>query len=131
MTHDSTPPDAASAGEPAATDAAALERLKRFGGDKLLDEMIALFIANAPTRIASARSAVDARDPGAAELAFHSLKASSAQLGAMRMQRISEAGERAAHAGDIDEIARLVTGLEQEYEQVHAWLSGPRTPVIA
>ena len=72
----------------ASTDAASLERLKRFGGGKLLGEMISLFVGSAPERIAAARAGLDVGDAKATEMALHSLKSSSAQLGALQMQRL-------------------------------------------
>ena len=109
------------------TDAAALERLKRFGGGKLLGEMISLFISTAPVRIGAARAGVDAKDANAAEMALHSLKSSSAQLGALRMQRLSEHGEAIARKGDLDGVAQLVHELETEFPHVQRWLERART----
>jgi HPt (histidine-containing phosphotransfer) domain-containing protein len=108
------------------TDPAALERLHRFGGGKLLGEMIALFLASAPERLAAARAGLEGGDVPAAELALHSLKSSSAQLGALRMQRLSEQGEHLARAGNIDIVSLLVSDLETEYEQVRRWLERVR-----
>lgn len=107
-------------------DQAALDRLKRFGGGKLLREMISLFLAAAPERLAAARSAAEAGDAAPAELALHSLKSSSAQLGAPRMQQLSERGEQLAKAGALGEVARVVAELETEFAQVHAWLTRVR-----
>lgn len=104
------------------TDAAALERLKRFGGGKLLREMIALFLAAAPERIDAARGAGARGDASAVEAALHSLKSSSAQLGAMRMQRLSQQGEQRAHEGSIDDLSRLVAELDREFALVRTWL---------
>ena len=109
------------------TDPAALDRLKRFGGVKLLGEMIALFLAAAPERIAAARAGTDAGDAPAAELALHSLKSSSAQLGAMRMQRLSEQGEQLARAGNLSIVGFLVQDLDEEFARVETWLNGVRT----
>src|SRR5688572_26237458 len=63
--------------ESPATDASALERLQRFGGGSLLHRMIDLFLAAAPARLESTRGACERGDCAAAELALHSLKASS------------------------------------------------------
>jgi HPt (histidine-containing phosphotransfer) domain-containing protein len=104
------------------TDDAALERLKRFGGVKLLGEMISLFLSTAPVRIDAARTAVEARDANEAEMAMHSLKSSSAQLGALRMQRLCEQGEADSRRGDIDAVAQLVHDLEAEFPNVRRWL---------
>jgi HPt (histidine-containing phosphotransfer) domain-containing protein len=107
-------------------DQSALDRLQRFGGGKLLREMIALFLAAAPERIAAARAGVEGGDAPAAELALHSLKSSSAQLGAMRMQRLCEQGEQLAHAGTLDIVALLVHDLEEELVEVQRWLTSVR-----
>jgi HPt (histidine-containing phosphotransfer) domain-containing protein len=115
-------PEGENAAEAPSFDPAALDRLKRFGGPKLLGEMIALFLDAAPERIAAARRGSDAGDAAAAELALHSLKSSSAQLGAMRMQRLSEQGEQLARDRSLTTVGALVRDLEQEFVQVKHWL---------
>jgi HPt (histidine-containing phosphotransfer) domain-containing protein len=117
---------AGAAGELPSTDMASLERLKRFGGGKLLSEMISLFIEAAPERIAAARAGVAAKNINATEMALHSLKSSSAQLGAMKMQRLSEAGERLAHSGTLDGVASIVQDLESEFPRIQQWLERSR-----
>ena len=114
-----------------ATDDASLERLRRFGGGKLLGEMIALFVSAAPERISAARAGVAARDAHATEQAMHSLKSSAAQLGALRMQRLCEQAETLARAGSVDQIAALVQNLEEEFPRVQSWLERARQPEVA
>ena len=114
-----------------ATDDASLERLKRFGGGKLLSEMIALFCSAAPERISAARAGVTASDAHATDQAMHSLKSSSAQLGALRMQRLCEQAETLARSGSVDQIAALVQDLEEEFPRVQSWLERARQPEIA
>jgi HPt (histidine-containing phosphotransfer) domain-containing protein len=114
-----------------ATDASALDRLKRFGGGKLLREMIALFLAAAPERIAAVRLGQLAADAPAAELALHSLKSSAAQLGAMRLQRLSERGERLAKGERLDDLPILIQELEEELARVRDWLVRARDEGIA
>jgi HPt (histidine-containing phosphotransfer) domain-containing protein len=109
------------------TDPTALDRLKRFGGGKLLGEMISLFLSTAPERIGAARAGLEARDASATEMAMHSLKSSSAQLGALRMQRLCERGEKLAHEGALDSVAEVMQGLETEYPRVQTWLERART----
>jgi hypothetical protein len=60
-------------------------------------------------------------------MALHSLKSSSAQLGAMKMQRLSEAGERLAHAGTLVGIESIVQDLESEFPRIQQWLEGSLT----
>jgi HPt (histidine-containing phosphotransfer) domain-containing protein len=111
----------ADAEEPA-NDASALDRLKRFGGGKLLTEMIALFLTVAPERVAAARQAHQAGDLPTLERALHSLKGSAAQLGARRLQRLSERGERLAGLGTVAGVPILVQELDEELARVCEWL---------
>jgi two-component system sensor histidine kinase/response regulator len=104
------------------TDPAALDRLRRFGGGKLLGEMIALFLVAAPERIGTARSAAAQGDAESAERALHSLKSSAAQLGALRLQRLSERGEHQVRAGSLAGVGALATELGEELSRVEAWL---------
>ncbi|MDB4890113.1 MAG: two-component hybrid sensor and regulator [Gemmatimonadetes bacterium] len=113
------------------TDEAALERLKRFGGGKLLGEMISLFLEAAPERINAAKDGVVANDVKATEMALHALKSSSAQLGAMRMQRLCERGETLARSGTLENVAGLVSSLEEEFPRVQSWLERARRPEVA
>lgn len=113
------------------TDQAALDRLKRFGGGKLLGEMISLFLSTAPERIAAARAGLDAADAAATEMALHSLKSSAAQLGAMRMQRLSERGELLARAGTLTDVPALMQELDNEFPRVQTWLERARNTETA
>lgn len=116
-------PRHATDGEHASTDSAALDRLRRFGGGKLLRDMIALFLVAAPERLAAARSALAAENVGGAELALHSLKSSSAQLGAMRMHHLCDEGERRTREGSLDGVPALIDELEHEFSRVREWLT--------
>ena len=109
-----------------ATDPTSLDRLKRFGGGKLLNEMIALYLSAAPERIGAAKAGLQAHDANAREMALHSLKSSSAQLGAMQMQRLSERGERLAHAATLEDVTGIVRDLEEEFPRVQTWLERAR-----
>lgn len=113
------------------TDEAALERLKRFGGGKLLGEMITLFLEAAPERINAALAGLAANDVKATEMALHALKSSSAQLGAMRMQRLCERGEALARSGTLENVRGLVSSLEEEFPRVQSWLERARRPEVA
>lgn len=109
------------ADEPA-FDTAALDRLKRFGGDTLLGKMIALFLEAAPARLEVAREALARNEIAEVELALHSLKSSSAQLGALRMQRLSAKGEQQARARSVEGLRVLTDELDQELARVREWL---------
>jgi HPt (histidine-containing phosphotransfer) domain-containing protein len=109
-----------------ATDGTALDRLRRFGGASLLGKMIDLFLVAAPERIEAASRAATAGDAEGVERALHALKSSSAQLGAMRMQRMSEEGEHRARSGSLDGVGELMSALEEELARVREWLLSAR-----
>jgi HPt (histidine-containing phosphotransfer) domain-containing protein len=109
--------------EQPAVDPEALARLERFGGQALLREMAALYLANAPERIAAVEAALAADDVIAAEYALHSLKSSSAQLGALRLARLCEAGEQITRGGRLGGVADVTEAAHEELERVTAWLT--------
>ena len=109
-----------------ATDFHALARLERFGGRKLLNEMIALFLESARDRLAAAAAGVAAADAAATENALHALKSSSAQLGASRLSRLCEEGESLARAGTLVSMVELLDASREELSLVEAWLNKVR-----
>ena len=104
------------------TDPQALARLNRWGGDKLIREMTALFRTEVPTRLLAAREAVRDGQCVAAERAAHSLKSSCAQLGAARMRALSERVEVLSAAGTLGSVGALLDLLEQEFADFKEWL---------
>jgi len=109
------------------TDPAALDRLRRFGGSKLLGDMIMLFLEAMPLRLAAARRGFVRSDAPVVEHELHALKSSAAQLGALRMHRLTKEGERLAHAGTLDGMAEILDALDVEMPRVRAWLTEART----
>lgn len=105
--------------------ARALERLRRFGGDSLLRDMIDLFLEHAPKRIAGSRQALAVNDLAPIRLSVHSLVASCAQLGAERMRRLSAEAEQAV-ADDPGALAGLLEALEREFAIVRPMLVAAR-----
>jgi HPt (histidine-containing phosphotransfer) domain-containing protein len=103
-------------------DPSALVRLERFGGKKLLRELVALFQVAAPERVSAARLAALSGDVSGAELALHSLKSSAAQLGATRLSRLSEEGEVLTRAGTLEGVDEIIRELSDELVRVQEWL---------
>lgn len=104
-------------------DAAALDRLYRWGGTTLLQKLVQLFLRLAPDRIAAIRAAAAAGDARATEAAAHLLGSGCAQLGGMRMQRISLRIERLAGEGNLAPVPPLASELEDEFARLSAWLT--------
>lgn len=111
---------------PARFDSDAIARLRRFGGDALLFQMIDLVVAAAPGRLAAAREGVARGDAAAARAALHALKSSAGQLGAVTAQALCERGERLAGAGDVAAVAALMPLLETESTAMLEWLASIR-----
>jgi HPt (histidine-containing phosphotransfer) domain-containing protein len=112
--------------QPPLVDDAALDRLRSFGGEKLVKGMIELFVQNAPTKAADAREALDCGDAGALRSALHALKSSAGQLGAATVHQACIAGEELASRGELSECASHVQRIEadlpracRELEQIH------------
>jgi HPt (histidine-containing phosphotransfer) domain-containing protein len=74
-----------------------------------------------------AREALAAGDLDTVGRAGHSLKSSSAQLGALRMQRIARAIEVRADAGDADAVVPLMDQLDAAFAEHARWLRSATT----
>jgi len=95
-------------------EAGALQRLRGFGGDKLVLGMVELFVQNAPRRAAEAREALDCGDAAGVRAALHSLKSSAGQLGAATVYAACIAGEELASRGELSECTAHVERIEQD-----------------
>lgn len=105
---------------PAVLDGAAVERLRRMGGGRLLRGMIELFLQHGPARVAAIRAAAETGDAAAMEFAAHTLKSSAGNLGAFALQASAERLEQEAVAGRIDRNTALQ--VPEQYEQCAAAL---------
>lgn len=109
-------------------DGAAIDRLRRFGGDALLKGMIELFVASAPGRAGDAREALDCGDAAALRGALHGLKSSAGQLGARSVYEACVAGEEHASRGDLaacaPQVARIEADLPPACHQLQTLISG-------
>ncbi|MEX2467717.1 MAG: Hpt domain-containing protein [Gemmatimonadota bacterium] len=93
-------------------DPQALERLREWGGDKLVGQMIRLFISNAGQRMDQIRTGVSEDQIRDAEMGAHSLKSSAANLGAERVRELAATIELAASDGDMVPIRECLPELE-------------------
>lgn len=89
-------------------DASALARLSEWGGQKLVTQMVKLYIENTHARLAQIDAGL--AEGGVlreAEMAAHSLKSSAANVGARRVSEISAQTEDAAERGDTERVREL------------------------
>ncbi len=103
-------------------DPAALERLRKWGGDKLAGQMVRLFLDNSGRRMDQIRAGAAGGDAPEAEKGSHSLKSSAANVGALVVQGLACEIESAAAGGDMGAVRTIVPGLEDAYSQAIAAL---------
>lgn len=101
--------------QPDALDPEAIDRLRDWGGERLLGQMIRLFLENSAQRMDQIRTGRDGTDLSEAGRGAHSLKSSAANVGAQRVRDLAAAMERLCNDGHRDEFLTLVPELEQAY----------------
>jgi HPt (histidine-containing phosphotransfer) domain-containing protein len=90
------------------------------GDDSFVAELAAAYLAEGPDYIRALEDAVERADVAAAVRPAHTLKSSSASLGAMRLSEISRGIEHAAREGSSDGLAEAVQDLKAAWEQTVA-----------
>jgi HPt (histidine-containing phosphotransfer) domain-containing protein len=100
-------------------DSTALQLLERVGGRTLVREMVALFLREAPRRIATARDGLERGDLAVVQGAAHALKSSAGQMGARTVQEISTHLEMST---DPHVMAEWLGQLPGELERYTVWL---------
>lgn len=93
---------------------------------ELLDEstmrdVVALFVASAPSRLTSAREGLATGDTSRAATALHTLRSGCGQLGARRLEELCAAGEQMAKHGDIAAALARLSDVLLEYDRCLEW----------
>lgn len=97
-------------------DETAFGRLRKLGGDDFLAKMIDLFLENTPQRMETIRAGEKDGNLEQIRQAAHSLKSSAGNLGARRLQELSERVEHLA----VEQKGDLLTPLLRELDGVFA-----------
>jgi PAS domain S-box-containing protein len=118
-------PDAAAVpspdGEGDVLDTSAIERIRdmeRRGAARLLERLIATYLTTAAKLVADVERALERDDAPALRQAVHTLKSSSANLGATRLARHCAALESLARAGRVLTARQDWPAARDEYERV-------------
>ncbi len=116
-------------------DPAAIERLRRLGGEKFLGEMIALFLDYAAKKVAEAVHAQAAGDLAGVQKAVHPVKSSAGNVGAARVQALAtrlemqaKEGAAAALPASVAELTEAFAAASIELKAVLATLADPALP---
>ena len=99
---------------------ASLRELQEEGEPDLLNELIEQFLTNVPPQLVVLREAVEAGDAHSVERIAHTLKGSSANMGAKRIGAICAKLEKMGHSEDLAAAPGLISRLEGEFGRVRA-----------
>jgi HPt (histidine-containing phosphotransfer) domain-containing protein len=105
---------------------ASLRELPGDGDVDLLTELIDLFVSDAPPRLAEIRRALVMGDSRTVTSLAHSLKGSSANLGAHHMAGLCAELERQGRAGSLERSETLRDQIEREFCRVRQALECKR-----
>ncbi|MBI4376256.1 MAG: response regulator [Elusimicrobia bacterium] len=85
-----------------------LDKIRNLGGQKLVHEMIGIFLEEWPRRHAFLKKAMEIKDAAAAEQAAHSLKSGASNVGIVAVQALCYRIEKLARDGAIDQASELL-----------------------
>jgi HPt (histidine-containing phosphotransfer) domain-containing protein/HAMP domain-containing protein len=95
-----------------------------------LEHVVAVFMTSAPEQLSRARQALEQQDQSALVRALHTLKGSSAQVGARRLNQLCKNLEARARQGELgDMVDRLLT-LDSEIESARELLAASDFGVV-
>jgi two-component system, sensor histidine kinase and response regulator len=95
-----------------------IRSLQKDGEPSLMDKIITIYLQTTPKLLQDLREAVAASDAQAMRKAAHSLKSSSANVGAMKLSDIFKDVEVIGRTGSIQGAAALLKEIESEFQQV-------------
>jgi len=103
-----------------------LRELKDIMDDDYLS-LLRTYLRNAPQLLAQAHAAIDEADVAAMVLPVHSLKSSSANVGAMRLSEFARETEQLARAGDLAAATTAFRAVETAFSEAEAALQAQVT----
>lgn len=101
---------------------ASLRELQEEGEPDILEEVGGLFLKHAPDKISAIEKAAADRDAKGLQTAAHSLKSSSAYVGAMKLSAMSKELEMIGRSGALEGSAEKSKSLKAEFQRVKAAL---------
>lgn len=99
-----------------------IRRLQRPGKPGILQKVIAYYMDNAPKLLENLREYLEQKDADALRMAAHSLKSSSANLGAKALAEDCLELETLARNNQLDGAAEILYRLETNFEQIRVEL---------
>ena len=105
-----------------------LRELNEDGEPDIVTELIDLFLRDTPPRLAALKDAIREGDVQALSQNAHTLKGSSANLGATRLASLNAELHSQASDGSLEGAGRLLAQLDNEFERVRHLLESERLP---
>ena len=130
LPHDHHDPCSSSTSDTSVLDASILQGLKDLGGDDdpgLFFELIDLFLQDAPTRMEEIQRGLDQGDIRLLERAAHTLKSSSANIGALTLSELCRSMEERARHNENVGLAELFDRSRQLWPRVEAALRAAKS----
>ena len=103
--------------EPSALDPAAIERLRKLGGDKFAAQMMDMFVSYGGKKVAEARLAQQAGNLKGVEDAAHPIKSSAGNIGAVRLQELAARIEQLAKESKAEAVTLLIDEFERAFAE--------------
>jgi histidine phosphotransfer protein HptB len=107
-------------------DSQAIENLRALNpgdNDEFLREIAGIFLEDTPQRITELEQSLAAGDLAKFTRAAHSIKGSSANLGAMALRVVAEKLEHHARTEGLSGVTGLLAEIKTEFSRAHAELS--------
>jgi HPt (histidine-containing phosphotransfer) domain-containing protein len=100
-----------------------IRALSQSHGDALVNKVIAAYVGDTPNHLRTLRQAISAVDPGKLRKVAHSLKSSSANVGAESLAQMCKEMETLGRTDSTEGAAIILTDMEQEFQAVRHSLS--------
>jgi HPt (histidine-containing phosphotransfer) domain-containing protein len=109
------------ADEPPPLDPSVIDRLRQLnqpGQPDVLQEVLALFLADGKTRLDAIAAATEAGDGDGLRRAAHTLKGAAGTIGALTLQASCRALEELGRSGALERAGGQAAAVRREYERV-------------
>ena len=97
---------------------ASLRELQEEGDPDIIAEVGGLFMKHSPDKVNAIMQSVQSKDAKGLQMAAHSLKSSSAYIGAMRLSALSKELEQMGRSNAMNDAKDKAKMLEAEYMRV-------------
>jgi two-component system, sensor histidine kinase and response regulator len=101
---------------------ASIRALDDDGSSAVLDELIGMYLDEAPTHLKNLRDAATAKDGAALSLIAHAFKSASQNVGARQLGDLCRQLERKGKTGETKDAKELVRAIERHFETIRPML---------